>query len=182
MHAGANVGVFTRKALWAGASKVIAIEAGPENLECLRRTFAAEIADGRVVLYSKGIWDKDDILKFAINPANSAMDTFVSVFVALLFAGIVENRKAAGGGNPELSHGCAPERVCIFRAYDPALRMKLVDILRLQARKRLALEGLGDSAVTRPPVNVVGEHDPGMMGLSDVEHYAGYGDGEGATQ
>src|SRR5437588_10416559 len=41
LDAGANVGVFTRKALWAGASKIIAIEPGPENLECLRRNFAA---------------------------------------------------------------------------------------------------------------------------------------------
>src|ERR1022692_3974724 len=49
LDAGANVGVFTRKALQAGASKIIAIEPGPENVECLRRNFAAEIADGRVV-------------------------------------------------------------------------------------------------------------------------------------
>lgn len=77
LDAGANVGVFTRKALWAGASKVIAIEPGPENLECLRRTFAAEIADGRVVLYPKGVWDKDDVLKLSVDPTNSARDTFV---------------------------------------------------------------------------------------------------------
>src|SRR5437867_3424418 len=77
LDAGANVGVFTRKALWAGASKVIAIEPGPENLECLRRTFAAEIADGRVILYPKGVWDKDDILKFAVDPSNSAKDSLV---------------------------------------------------------------------------------------------------------
>jgi FkbM family methyltransferase len=77
LDGGANVGVFTRKALWAGASKVIAIEPGPENLECLRRNFAKEIAEGRVVLYAKGIWDKDDTLKFAIDPNDSAKDTFV---------------------------------------------------------------------------------------------------------
>jgi FkbM family methyltransferase len=63
--------------LWAGAAKVIAIEPGPENLECLRRNFAAEIADGRVVLYPKGIWDKDDILKLRVDPNDSARDTFV---------------------------------------------------------------------------------------------------------
>src|ERR1035441_10382102 len=77
LDAGANVGVFTRKSLWAGAAKVIAIEPGPENLECLRRNFAAEIADGRVVLYPKGIWDKDDILKLRVDPNDSARDTFV---------------------------------------------------------------------------------------------------------
>ena len=76
LDAGANVGVFTRKALWAGASKVIAIEPAPENLECLRRNLAAEIADGRVVIYPKGVWDKDDVLKLWIDPTNSASDSF----------------------------------------------------------------------------------------------------------
>ncbi len=77
LDAGANVGVFTRKALWAGASKVIAIEPGPENVECLRRNFASEIADGRVVIYPKGIWNQDDVLKLAISPDDSATDSFV---------------------------------------------------------------------------------------------------------
>lgn len=77
LDAGANVGVFTRKALWAGASKVVAIEPGPENLECLRRNFASEIADGRVILYPKGVWNKDDVLKLRIDPKDSAEDSFV---------------------------------------------------------------------------------------------------------
>jgi FkbM family methyltransferase len=77
LDAGANVGVFTRKALWAGASKVIAIEPAPENLECLRRNFVSEIADGRVILYPKGVWDKDDVLKLRVDANNSARDTFV---------------------------------------------------------------------------------------------------------
>jgi FkbM family methyltransferase len=77
LDAGANVGVFTRKALWAGASKVVAIEPAPENLECLRRNFAAEIADGRVVVYPKGVWDRDDVLKLSVDPTDSAGDTFV---------------------------------------------------------------------------------------------------------
>jgi FkbM family methyltransferase len=77
LDAGANVGVFTRKALWAGASKVVAIEPAPENLECLRRNFAAEMADGRVVLYPKGVWDKDDVLKLSVDPIDSARDSFI---------------------------------------------------------------------------------------------------------
>jgi FkbM family methyltransferase len=77
LDAGANVGVFTRKALLFGASKVIAIEPGPENIEALRLTFAPEIADGRVVIYPKGIWDKDDVLKLSVDPIDSARDSFV---------------------------------------------------------------------------------------------------------
>jgi len=41
---GANIGVYTRVALAAGAKLVVAIEPAPENVECLRRNFAAEIA------------------------------------------------------------------------------------------------------------------------------------------
>ncbi|MCX6621183.1 MAG: FkbM family methyltransferase [Acidobacteria bacterium] len=77
LDCGANVGVYTRLALNAGASKVIAIEPAPENLECLRRTFAAETASGRVVVYPKGVWDKDDVLPMHIDPTNSAADSFV---------------------------------------------------------------------------------------------------------
>jgi FkbM family methyltransferase len=77
LDAGASVGVFTRKALRAGAAKVIAIEPAPENLECLRRNFATEIAEGRVVVYPKGVWDKDDVLKLSVDPTNSARDSFV---------------------------------------------------------------------------------------------------------
>ncbi len=78
LDTGASVGVFTRKALWAGAAKVVAIEPGPENLECLRRNFATEIAHGRVVLFPKGVWDKDDVLQFSLNPTNSGRDGFIA--------------------------------------------------------------------------------------------------------
>ena len=77
LDCGANVGVFTTEALKAGASKVIAIEPAPENVEVLRRNFKDEIAAGRVIVYPKGVWDKDDTLTLHIDPKNSAADTFV---------------------------------------------------------------------------------------------------------
>ena len=77
LDCGGNIGVFTRKALDHGASKVIAIEPAPENLECLRRNFPAEISSGRVVVYAKGVWDKDDVLEMNVDPHNSAADSFV---------------------------------------------------------------------------------------------------------
>ena len=55
---GAHIGVFTWKALEAGASKVVAVEPDPTNLECLRRNFKKEIAEGRVVLAAVGVWSK----------------------------------------------------------------------------------------------------------------------------
>ncbi|MEZ5351501.1 MAG: FkbM family methyltransferase [Bryobacteraceae bacterium] len=77
LDCGANTGVFTRVALDAGASKVIAIEPAPENIECLRRNFKAEIEAGRVVVYEKGVWDRDDTLTLHVDPHNSAADSFV---------------------------------------------------------------------------------------------------------
>ena len=76
LDGGAHVGVFTRVALKAGAKLVVAIEPAPENVECLRRNFRREIADGRVIIYAKGIWDKEDILPMFLN-RNSAGDSFV---------------------------------------------------------------------------------------------------------
>jgi FkbM family methyltransferase len=77
LDCGANVGVYTRVALAAGAKQVIAIEIAPENLECLRRNFPEEIRQGRVVIYPKGVWDKDDFLTLSVDPQNSAADSVV---------------------------------------------------------------------------------------------------------
>jgi FkbM family methyltransferase len=77
LDCGAHVGVFTRTALNSGAKMVIAIEPAPENQECLRLNFAKEITRGRVVVYPKGVWDKEDVLTFYVYPQNSAADGFV---------------------------------------------------------------------------------------------------------
>jgi FkbM family methyltransferase len=77
LDCGANVGAFVREALNAGASAVVAVEPAPENVECLRRNFAAEIAARKVLLYPKGVWDKDDVLTLQVVPKNSAADSFV---------------------------------------------------------------------------------------------------------
>jgi FkbM family methyltransferase len=77
LDCGANVGVTIREELAAGASKIVAIEPAPENLECLRRNFPAEIQSGRVIITPKGVWDKEDVLTLRVDPKNSAADSFV---------------------------------------------------------------------------------------------------------
>jgi FkbM family methyltransferase len=77
LDCGANIGVTVRDELAAGAIKVVAIEPAPENVESLRRNFPDQIASGRVVVYPKGVWDKDDFLMLHVVPNNSAADSFV---------------------------------------------------------------------------------------------------------
>ena len=74
---GAHVGVYTRLALKAGAKLVVAIEPSPGNVESLRRNFKDEIAAGRVIVYPKGVWDKEESMPFYQDPDNSAADSFV---------------------------------------------------------------------------------------------------------
>ncbi len=77
LDCGAHVGVFTAKALELGARKVVAIEPEPTNLECLRRNFAKEILDGRVVVAGIGVWSKEGTMQLSIAAKNSGMNSMV---------------------------------------------------------------------------------------------------------
>jgi FkbM family methyltransferase len=77
LDCGANIGVTIHEELAAGAKTIVAIEPAPENLECLRRNFPAEIKSGRVIIVAKGVWDKEDFLTLRVDPKNSAADSFV---------------------------------------------------------------------------------------------------------
>src|SRR5690349_5194000 len=77
LDCGASDGDFTREALRAGASKVVSIEISPSSVECLRRNLAAEIAAGRVVVYPKGVWDRDDTMTLEVDDTNFAANTVV---------------------------------------------------------------------------------------------------------
>lgn len=78
LDGGAHIGVWVREALDRGAALVVAIEPAPVNVECLRRNLAAEIADGRVIVYPKGIWHEVAELPLYEDPENSAADSFVA--------------------------------------------------------------------------------------------------------
>jgi len=76
LDCGANVGTYTRQVLKEGAGLVVAIEPVPDNLVRLQRSFAREIAAVQVIVYPKGLWDKNDVITMWIYP-NSALDSFV---------------------------------------------------------------------------------------------------------
>lgn len=69
LDCGANIGVFTRKALTRGARQVVAIEPSPSILPALRRNFEPEIRAGRVIVYPKGVWDRDAELQLTQDDA-----------------------------------------------------------------------------------------------------------------
>ena len=64
LDVGASVGEVTWQALRCGAQKVVAIEIAPQKWPCLKRTFAKEIADGRVAVVEEGVWDRDGVVEF----------------------------------------------------------------------------------------------------------------------
>jgi len=77
LDCGASDGDFTREALRAGAARVVAVEVSPASVECLRRNLAAEIAAGRVTVYPKGVWDRDDTLTLNVDDTNFAANSVV---------------------------------------------------------------------------------------------------------
>lgn len=69
---GGFVGDWAKWAIEAGASKVVIAEPAPQQLECIRRNLASEIRDGRVLVYPKGVWDRDERLWLQRNQSNPA--------------------------------------------------------------------------------------------------------------
>ncbi len=77
LDCGANIGVFTRKALSRGAAMVVAIEPAPQTLNALRRNFEAEIRAGRVIVYPKGVWDRESEMDLTLNETNQGGNSVV---------------------------------------------------------------------------------------------------------
>jgi FkbM family methyltransferase len=62
---GCNLGTFTRLALDRGAARVISFEPQPFYQQCIRKTFAKEIEDGRVTLVEQPLWSEKKTVHFA---------------------------------------------------------------------------------------------------------------------
>ncbi len=82
LDVGANIGLYARQALKQGAAKIIAIEPAPDNLMCLHRNLKDEILSGKVIVCSKGAWDRDDVLNMNVNLGSSALDSLILKFEA----------------------------------------------------------------------------------------------------
>lgn len=77
LDCGASDGDFSHEALNAGAKLVVAIEISPASVECLRRNLAPEIAQGRAIVYPKGVWNKDDTMPLNVADKNFAANSVV---------------------------------------------------------------------------------------------------------
>jgi len=143
LDCGANVGVYTRHALEAGARLVVAIDPAPENIECLRRNFSEEIKTGRVVVYPKGVWDKDEVLQIRTFDQQSGGDS-----VALRFPGSREG--------PQVMMTTIDKMV-------EELRLDRVDFIKMdiEGSERKALVGARDTVARfNPRMAISMEHLP----------------------
>ena len=69
---GGHLGTFTRAALDQGARMVIAFEPEPVNAACFKRTFAAEMKLGRVVLIEAAAMERPGKLRFELQASDNS--------------------------------------------------------------------------------------------------------------
>ena len=77
LDCGANIGVFVRESLDAGAKTVVAIEPAPENIECLRRNFKRRSHRVASSFTPKVSGTRTTVLTLHVDDHNSAADSFV---------------------------------------------------------------------------------------------------------
>ena len=70
---GAHIGLFTREALSRGAKLVVAVEPAPLTRLLLERNLRKDIDAGRVVIYTKGVWDSETTMQFQTDSGGGAV-------------------------------------------------------------------------------------------------------------
>jgi FkbM family methyltransferase len=150
LDCGAHIGSFTRNALLKGAKRVVAIEPASENLECLRRNFASEIAAGRVILYPKGVWDREDTL--LLSAAGSAVHEVI--------------------GSDDANNRCSTRvPLTTIDALVRELQLERVDFVKMDiegAEERALLGAQSTLAAYRPRLAIAGYHS--REGFRAIEH------------
>jgi FkbM family methyltransferase len=77
LDVGANIGLFTKDALRAGARQVIGMEPNPGAFAALRQNLRSEILENRVLVFEKGAWSKTDSLTFTIDPKRPGRSSLI---------------------------------------------------------------------------------------------------------
>ena len=143
LDCGASDGDFTRQALEAGARTVVAIEISPSSAECIRRNTAAEVAAGRVIVYAKGVWDKDDMMMLNVDDTNFAANSVVM--------------------RPESAHPSVQVPLTTIDKLVAELKLPRVDFIKMdiEGAEVPALAGARDTiARFKPRLAIATEHKP----------------------
>jgi FkbM family methyltransferase len=143
LDCGASDGDFSHAALNAGAKLVVAIEISPASVECLRRNLAREIAEGRAIVYPKGVWNKDDTL-----PLNVADQNFAANSVVLHAPG---------------AHSTFQAQLTTIDKIVGELALPRVDFIKMdiEGAEVNALQGAGETIRRfRPRLAIATEHKP----------------------
>jgi FkbM family methyltransferase len=143
LDCGASDGDFTREALKAGAKLVVAVELAPLNIECLRRNLAREISAGQVIVYPKGVWDKEDTLTLNVVEGNFAADSVVK--------------------QPDGSHHGPTVPLTTIDRLAAELNLPRVDFIKMdvEGAESRAIAGARDILTRyKPRLAIAAEHDP----------------------
>jgi FkbM family methyltransferase len=143
LDCGASDGDFTREALQAGAKKVVAIELAPQSVECLRRNLAGEVSAGRVVVYPKGVWDKEDQLMLNVSDQNFAANSVVM--------------------RPEGAHNGVSVPLTTIDRIVAELELPRVDFIKMDvegAETRAIAGAAGTLSRYKPRLAIAAEHGP----------------------
>jgi FkbM family methyltransferase len=143
LDCGASDGDFTREALNVGAKLVVAIEVAPQSVECLRRNLAGEISAGRVVIYPKGVWDKEDQITLNVVDDNFASNSVVK--------------------RPEGSHRGISVPLTTIDHIVTELGLERVDFIKMdvEGAESRAIAGAHDTLIRhKPRLSITTEHNP----------------------
>jgi len=143
LDCGASDGDFTRQALAAGAAQVVSIEISPSSAECIRRNLAAEVADGRVIVYPKGVWNKDEFLTLNVDDTNFAANSVVM--------------------RPDSSHPSIKVPLTTIDELVAELKLPRVDFIKMdiEGAEVPALAGAHETLVRfKPRLAIATEHKP----------------------
>lgn len=77
LDVGANIGLFARTAIAAGAGHVVCLEPSPNNIRALRWNLRASLCSGQASIVEKGAWDRSTMLSFTVDPKWSGRSSFV---------------------------------------------------------------------------------------------------------
>jgi FkbM family methyltransferase len=143
LDCGASDGDFTREALKAGAKLVVSVEISPSSAECIRRNLAPEIAAGRVIVYPKGVWDREDTLMLTVDDTNFAANTVVM--------------------HPPSGHPAMPVPLTTIDRLAAELNLPRVDFIKMdvEGAEVRAIRGARQTlARFKPRLSIATEHSP----------------------